>query len=241
MKRLQPAMNVQKEALTLRGQNSLWLGPSVTLRRDEIESVVEIIKGACENVRIADGEYEFESLDELEKVRGTNPERLTIEGYGNVRVSLEMDKSAWQGLKLWANDTDEAKIAFVEIQRILQGRRRQWLYAITTSKALGIALALCFMAAVVLQLVMQKRQPSSNVDYVILAIPFMLFACVWWSVGYFQVHFGRLYSISLRRRHDTWWQRNGERVVGEIIRHSVNLLFTGLGFGLGVLYSSAAK
>jgi hypothetical protein len=54
--------------------------PAVSLYRQDLDELVGILKRTCKEVTIQSGDYEFESLDELQKELGNRPASLSMNG-----------------------------------------------------------------------------------------------------------------------------------------------------------------
>ena len=62
---------------------------SVKMFRGDIEEIIAIIRESCDKTQISDGEYEFDSLDELVETSGSTVKYLEINGgLPNIYVKL---------------------------------------------------------------------------------------------------------------------------------------------------------
>ena len=94
--------------------------PSITIYKDDLQKILEILNEVCERVKISDEEYEYESLEELEHTKGLKPKQISITGISPY-VSLDLKQnSIW----LYRSDSDQKSVyIYKQIEEILLSKK----------------------------------------------------------------------------------------------------------------------
>ena len=99
---------------------------SASLHREDIQSIVDLLRRTCKDVTIESGGFTFESLDELERERGQDLNSLNLSGHAPyISVDFVRRPPEFPGTFLYASDGDASSLAtFLQIHELLQKRRR---------------------------------------------------------------------------------------------------------------------
>jgi hypothetical protein len=105
-------------------QLKLQSGPSVKIYRDDIDEIIQILSKHLSGVLISDENYEYVSIEEFIKQRGTRPRYLSIKSSG-YEVQLDLKHGGIiSGSKLFSDGSEKANTCFFVIKDILDKRRR---------------------------------------------------------------------------------------------------------------------
>lgn len=173
-------------------------GPSASLFKDDFEQILEVLRESCGETEISDGDYLYESLQELQEKKGDVVRRLSLSGI-HPHVLVTIKRYDFPGLQLLAiGQNGAAEAAYLKIKQILHGRRKAigyifnpflWIFilfvSIFTSPYGGKAL---FAA------------PPVSVFFVVLS--------AW-------IYMGGLSTVTLLSRHQSrsFWTRNKDTLL----------------------------
>lgn len=179
--------------------------PSVNLYRDDLEEIIDIISGSCENIRIDDGKYIYDSLDELSKAKGSRVRVINIRGT-NPLIILSLNR--FNNGQIFFYGSDSGLAVFHKIQGILN-KRKSLLAKIFDIK-------ICFVLFIIYFIMMISKDITGLTLWKPLLIFFILFSSFILS---FLMQVGLFSSINLSLRHETttFWSRNAERIFSGII------------------------
>lgn len=187
--------------------------PAVALYRDDIESIITVIGAGGEKVSIADGDYEYESIDELITHRGTRPKRLKLSGVSFSSVTVEVSRLNTMGCWLHASGEPTSEIAFFQLRELLDSRRTVLARLLIPKFWLGMTL-------VSLGAGMLSTQTNSEIRLTIdrLAVTTLLLSFALTMLSMF-VSSGLFSTVNLARRHEatTFWSRNGEKLLIAVV------------------------
>ena len=94
---------------------------SVHFNRDDFDKIISILSEISDHVTISDGDYVYESLDELISQKGLNPKKVFISSAFPKSVSIHLElKSIWLSCSI--SDKDSL-YAYDRIREILRKRR----------------------------------------------------------------------------------------------------------------------
>jgi len=194
-----------------------WGAPSVSLFKDDLDLIIEIISGKWKEIGITSGEYEYDSLDELEKHQGKEIKDLHIRGSLPGSLPIITVSFSWSGgtsLEMFGDD--RAGGEFLRVKALLSDRRKIISYPLNPYIWWPLYLV-CSIALVI------AKAPLvyfflSQIAFVALLV---ISTCI---------HYGFLYSITLSRRHEreSFWSRNKDKVIVAIIAAVVSALATWL-------------
>jgi hypothetical protein len=188
-------------------------GPIVSLYRDDIDRIIDLVNEYCGNASISDGEYDYESLDKLAKNRGPRPRRLIVtrrsrtESYGYCNLELS-NGFCIVGVGIHGSGNQRAVDCCLAIRRLLEARRR-WLAYLPSS--------LVFVIASIALLLVRTLVSSNASAYLLLEISWIS-SCVLAVATAITSH-GSLSSVNLSLKHETstFWSRNSEKWIGGVI------------------------
>ena len=105
--------------------------PAVAMYRDDLDAIICVMVDASGGVKISDKEYEYESLDELARLRGKSADVVNIRsdaneqsGWSSIRLSIDRKQ-----VHLSAPDNESGRSLYHKIRDILDSRRR-WYCAL---------------------------------------------------------------------------------------------------------------
>ena len=201
-------------------ENHLFLKP-VRLYLDDLENIVQMLKGRGFEVKLSDNDYEFDSLEEIKEYRGTKTNVLNINGKKNgswPNISICFSK---RDISLFRHGGEDQNILLIwhEIKDFLNGKL-YWHQRVLDLKIWGFILLLSpsfilypMMFGASVSLVKQLIWVLSPCILVPLLISFL------WSQ-----FFPGLY-VDRRFRVLNFWQRNSDKII---------LLLLGTVFGVFV-------
>ncbi len=182
--------------------------PSVRLFYEDINSIIKIITDSCERIEISDGEYEFESIEELMRERGNNLKQLYISGH-NPYISISFERGCSRTRLFASSENIVAEANFFKIRELLL-QRKMWLNHVFNPVTGFVA----FLSLIILstELVISMF-PSLLlwVSFYLLAILIPVFSFLF-SCNFFN-------SISLNKAHESrpFWIRNKDAIILLII------------------------
>jgi hypothetical protein len=193
---------------------------AVALYRDDLEDILALLSGVSENVSISDHEYEFESFDEMARIRGMNVKALTIASKSPfVSLCCGKRKEGGRGLMLYAEGTEAATALFHAIEEKL-ARRQRYLTYIFNPWLWG-----ALLGVVVFLSPKKDRKVSfgeaTAADWLsLVCVVTVVCGCILSGC----MRGGVFSKISLARPHEakSWVKENGERIL---------LVFVGAVFG----------
>lgn len=206
--------------------NPVFKSPPVNLTREDIDEILEALKSSCQKVDIEDEEYEYETLEEIEKVQGkVVKSRLMFRGsYPTIEIIL---KGHTAGPYVAVANVDEAFIPFNKIKGILERRKKKPLHLLFTPPATVILILL-----VLTPLFLNMLRP----DMVPKLLAFVLFVGIITAILLLSkpINKGMFSTITLVMRHEqlSFWARNKDQiwllVIGAIVGGILTLLFARL-------------
>jgi hypothetical protein len=189
----------------------------VSLYRDDLEEMIDVLRASASGVVISDDKYEYDSLDELETEKGTmldeinikTPLPMKLEAKGMSFVILELKKEA-----LIFAGGPESEIPFLKLKEIIQSKR-SWLYKIFNPWVWGSAA--CLFASLLAYLHFVKTLPY--------AIGLLILVPV--IVGFVISLLERsniFFSINLSKRHavSTFWSRNKDKIILILVTSAIS-------------------
>ena len=92
----------------------------VRIYRDDLERIVAFMHEAGFSTKITDDKFEYDSLDELQKARGSSPRQVNIEGSSpSGRISVSMSDRRWLVSSYYERNYELAR----SIEAILKARQ----------------------------------------------------------------------------------------------------------------------
>lgn len=176
--------------------------PSCSLYLSEVEDILAILAYPPSSVNtISDHGFEYESLDEFKSKRGPNPKELFIE---NVPSGLALRIGGGKTV-LSSLGNPSAIASFAQVEEILNGNRRRFLY-LFFSRYSAILIALLFFVLVFLDL---PRWQS----FILVVLLFS------WFILAMKNQIGGFTRLSLVTRHDqqSFFKRNKDAIIVGII------------------------
>jgi uncharacterized membrane protein (DUF106 family) len=166
--------------------------------------ILEILKvGGTAKVQISDEEYEYDSLDEIEKRAGTRLKELSF-----LRLSphLRVHISS-AGTSLYSIETEHSLADMVRIDELLKSRKRPLLTRLLHPASLFIFLALLTAGVV------KAQSPGFARDLNIASSALIL------GMLYFCYRVGTFSQVFLTYKHEdkSFWARNRDNIVIVII------------------------
>ncbi len=185
---------------------------SVKLFRDDLEAIFQIISETCKDTKMESGEYEYDSLDELESHAGREVRDLKIRGYLPTGLTLHLRRDL--GPDLWASG-ETAEAPFLRIKDLLSQRKR--LIGKLPKPGFWFVLSVIYVPLAIL-----LRLPT--LWYLVGYFPFLLLL----GISGIAHHTGYFSSISLSRKHErkSFWSRNKDRIIVGIICALAGVLAT---------------
>jgi hypothetical protein len=188
-------------------KHQFFHGKSVRLYRDGFEEILEVITKYCESVKISSGDYEYESLDELEGKQGANPTEVQIIGWSPY-VYFHVSRGS-MGRSWVSADGEGSETPYLLISKVLAENKRKWL-------RLTLHPLVCLVYFVIgAALVLIFREPiTTHFSRIFLTVVCSSLALILLSYSY-AVTVGQYSYISLRRKHEksTFWMRNKDTIL----------------------------
>lgn len=175
-----------------KNNSTLSQGPSVRLFKDDLVEVLDILKKHCMNVEIADNNYTYESLEELEDRQGAEPKSIDLIGHSPY-ISLTV--SRWK-CSLFGASNEAAAIPFTQIKSLLDSRKRKVVHALFNFPIIIIIWVLgFFMMTALLKGRVQGEAASLYFSiYLMLVMGALYFT--------FMVKVGALSQVVLKKPHE---------------------------------------
>lgn len=201
---------------------------SASLYREDIQSIVDLLRRTCKDVTIESGGFTFESLNELERERGQDLNSLKLSGDAPY-ISVYFDRRPLEflGTFLYASDGDASSLAtFLQIHELLQKRRRFLSYILHPSLAVVLSVVLLLVLLIVPAELVKTWLPS-RLERVLILLP--LFGA---AVLSFLLRAGVFYRLTLKRAHEHrgFFRRKSDDifllVVGAIVGGVITWLLT---------------
>lgn len=173
--------------------------PAVSLYRDDLDEIV-LLLSADRAVRISDGEFEFDSLDELAKKRGATPSTLELDtDFGAVGLKIRRLKFSF----LWGSESP----SYLQIRELLR-KRTTFLAKVFVWKA--------WLPSAVLLYVLDLAGPTLGVNQsggvVVRALSIAAVVGLLAS-QLVQGGVGSSANLTLRHETSTFWSRNGDKIL----------------------------
>lgn len=203
----------------------------VVLYLDDLERILEVLKGASEAVEISTLEYELGSLDEITNIQKETLSSLSI-AIRNPYLSLEF--KPYEISLFISEDTPISRGLFEKIKQLLHNRRRKLSWLITNDWVWVLA---PYLIALPLGWFVVQGILSNNMHDVLLGCALAVPGTVlyWWT---WQVSSNKYSIIHLRRRTElpSFWKRNKDEIliaaisaiVGSIVGSLITLAVTKL-------------
>lgn len=185
--------------------------PSVKLWLDDVKSIISILQQYSNRIEVSDRENEYESIEDLIAEKGTHPKSLEIVSY-SPHVSLRFDRKEFPvGTRLYAAaGSPEGEASFLKIRELLLNRKRWANYVFHIWLASILIILLVMIPRDAIRALFPDR--TTRLAFVIIPI-----------FGYTTIsallRLGSFYSITLSQRHEheSFFKRNGERILFLII------------------------
>lgn len=189
-------------------ENHLFLKP-VRLYLDDLEHIVQMLKGRGFEVKLSDNDYEFDSLEEIKEYRGTKTSVLSINGKEDGSwhdISINFSK---RNISLFRHGGDDQNILLIwhELKDFLNGKL-YWHQRVLDLRIWGLLLLLS--PSFILYPMIFGVSAS-----LVKQLMWFLFPCILapliisflWSQ-----YFPGLY-IDRRFRVLNFWQRNSDKII----------------------------
>jgi len=183
----------------------------VRLYRDDIESIIEILRRDSFSVRFEDDNFEYESLDEIAAKRGTRLKKLVV------YATRDKNKYTWDSIRVTIESTRDGTDAnvhatnstpFYEIRDLLQSKQRRHYAFIRRWLLLVICIPLAFFAAFKLDPIANYHNRAPFPKWPVYTL---LFAIILPSLVYTALPHPT--GLSLVRQHQgTFWKRNADKI-----------------------------
>jgi hypothetical protein len=178
-------------------QEIISRGPSVKLYREDIDSILEILKSSCGSITVSDDNYEYDSLEEFESKKGKQPEVLKFQG-SSPFVSLTFGSKTF----IYAGSSKESHAVYQQIDSILRQKkvsiwtallRRPWLILFFV---IGITGFILF------------NETGIKVIWGIISLVAI-------SVAFLEKHYGFVSSVNLIMKHEekSFWVRKKDDIL----------------------------
>jgi hypothetical protein len=178
----------------------------VNLYREHLEHIIDIFSESCGKVEISDDEFEYENLDELKRIRGLRPKKISIRGR-DPDVFLDLNRNY---IYLHRSTSDQNSIyVYKMVEDILQENKNLLgiLFAapVLIVFVLGFFIVLKFVPSEVLKQWFPSKVSAIAFLLVLLGFPLM-------SLG---TCFGGFSYISLNKKHEEkdFFYRNKEDII----------------------------
>ena len=185
--------------------------PSVSLHLDDIQEIIELFSKAETRVCLKDGEYSYETLEELIGKCGNHPRVLHIESCPedwskpHAYVSVHFDRSSFPiASRLYSDGRDQSSLLFYKIRELLEKRKR-WFVPLFRSDIAFVAYLGILLCQIGFGL---GLAPVIHIaSFVLAAIAYITLQQI--------VSRGVLFSIDLRKQHEvsTFWRRNSDNIL----------------------------
>lgn len=181
--------------------------------KDDLEQILEVLKESCGQTEISDGDYLYESLQELQEKKGDVVCRLSLSGI-LPHVSVKIKRYDSPGLVLLAiGQNGAAEAAYLKIKQILHGRRKAVGYIFNPFLWILILFISIFTSPYGGKALLAA--PTASACFVVLS--------AW-------IYMGGLSTVTLLSRHQSraFWTRNKDTLL-------VGLLSAIVGAAIGSL------
>ncbi|MCE9619195.1 MAG: hypothetical protein K8R92_04730 [Planctomycetes bacterium] len=187
--------------------------PTVRLYLDDIENIIQCIRDAGFEPIFSDDEYEFSTLEEFIKIRGTAP-RIFELGGGNVSIRIQR-RTIFAGLIFVAWNRAENEILVFKLKEILE-RRRVWFARVFAPKQL-YSLAAVFICAIIFVASAMTQEPHRSILLFGFGVAFSF--AFGFAVSSDLTSHGVGSEVNLAHRYQTtnFWSRNSEKIFVSIL------------------------
>jgi len=186
--------------------------------RDQLDDVFEFARARGLEIKIADDEYEYTDLDDLQKGKGDRITKLSITFAKENPQSPVRNSSARMnyGEALFANvptvsldsEREDTLLAFYQETRELLSRHVPWF-------ANALRLTTSMVLAALLSLVYGNVPKGSVVGQVAASLSLICFVWSFFAFAYLR----RCKYLNLKRKHEVenFWQRNSDKILVAVI------------------------
>lgn len=180
----------------IEGKSSGIYHASVNLFRDDLNKIIDILSEISEKVIISDGEFEYDSLDELENEKGLRPKKIDLKVYEPyVAINIQT-----YSIFLYRGDSGKDSIyAFKVIEEILKQRRT--ILSKIFNPIVGIIALVFLMVVFFIPNETIKLWFPSRWSRLGLLVPLFVILVVSPIIS-FVTNFGALSSINLQKSYD---------------------------------------
>jgi hypothetical protein len=173
----------------------------VSLYKDDLDDMIEVLRASASNVVISDGESEYASLEELEKQKGSTLNAITIQT-SQPYISLRLKKKA----RLFCASDPDAETPFLRLKEMMQSRK-------SVASLIWDPWA-CWVSAIALMILgVITKNPISSL--------YFIGAILVWSSGllWYITSCNVFFSINLAKCHavTTWWSRDRDKIIFGLI------------------------
>ncbi len=201
--------------------------PSVSLFREDVDSILDIFRKHAKEVKISDGNFEYDSIEELNDERGDKIKKLILKAFNPFHFSLRFDRSdIINGTTLYVSSQEETALTtFYQIKEILLRRKKMANYVF--HPLIGIIAVI--LLVVILSAPEEKLKeifPSRALRVFLLLT---LFSVPILSLMY---RIGSFFSINLKKAHESSSFLSRQKddliklLIGAILGGFVTWLFT---------------
>ena len=176
--------------------------PAVTLYRDDLEEILSLISQGGP-VRISDGEFEFDSLEELARKRGSKPQ--VVELLGTLGIGLKICRFKPSSLGAWGADPARAA-AYLQVRELLRRRRTILARVFVWQAWLPLAVVLFGLDRAARTIVVSHTAVGIISWLFTASLVGLLLAQIAQSGA------GSTANLLLRHETSTFWNRNGEKL-----------------------------
>ena len=152
-------------------------GPCVTLFRTDLEEILTIFRENCHRVKVADDDYEYDNLNDIKKVHGSEISKLDITGFDPF-VTFEKSN------RLYLGADEGGSVPYFKIRSILDRRKRSVLIFVLKPVVL-VLFCLVYIGAVLFGFTLRHPNSSWNGLFYTGAIGLVIFAAFVWMNGHF--------------------------------------------------------
>ena len=176
--------------------------PAVSLYRDDLDRIVEILRAGSKSFEIRDDEFKYDSLDEMRGRVGTNPSCIQLRGF-TPAVFVTIRRFGFPGVHVFRGDEPEAEAPYLQVRDILERRVR----------LLSRVFDLRVWPALLVGVLLLSAVANSNVTSASPRLLVVALICA--ALLSLVLKTGSLSVISLTRRHetDTFWRRHVEKLL----------------------------